>query len=90
MSRKKWSGPIVLASAAAAMYAALALVVLVWTQDWRESVLLSGFAIFGMVAMGYEVGHKGYWRLGQRGTFALIFVLPTVIALLEYVRRLVL
>jgi Na+/proline symporter len=90
MSQRNWSGPIVLVSVAAAMYAVLGLIVFVWTDGLRESVLLSGFGLFGMVALAYEVGHKGYWRLGRRVTFALVFALPTVIALVGYLRRLVL
>ena len=90
MNQTNWAGPIVLVAAAVVMYAVLSLIVFVWTEEWRESILLSGFALFGMVAIAYEVGHKTYWRLDRRRTFVLVFVLPTVVALLEYVRRLVL
>lgn len=90
MSNGNWVGRIVLAAAAAGMYALLGLIVLGWTQTWRESVLLSGFALFGMIAMTYEVGHKAYWRQGRRVTFALLFAAPTIVAALEYLRRLAL
>ena len=90
MTRKSWSGPMVFVSAAAAMYGLLGLILLAGTEEWRERVLLSGFALFGMVALAYEVGHKGYWRLGRQVTFALVFALPTVIALVAYLGRLVL
>jgi hypothetical protein len=90
MSKINWSGPIVLAAAGASMYALLVLIVLGLTHTWQETVLVSGFALFGMIAMTYEVGHKVYWRLGRRLTFLLLFAVPTAIAALEYARRLAL
>ena len=90
MSRKNWSGPILLASLAVTLFTFCALIVFGLAAGWRDSVLVSGFFLFGMAALSYELGYKVYWRQGRRFVFAVLFALPTAIAALAYLRRLVL
>jgi hypothetical protein len=87
MTQGSWAGPIALASLVVTLYTVGALVIFVWTDGWQERILLSGFALFGMVALAYELGYKHYWRVGRRIVFTLIFALPITLAAAEYVRR---